>query len=252
MKNQTKTTNSNRFRRVEPYCVVGSGEIGATIWKDKNAGVDSAYAVTLFRLGDSPASPARPYEVAELFDLLSVVRLLSFEIATDGCVESGLRDDLLTLSGYLDAIRYGGVGDTAPVQLEPPVGRSLRAVLEYLMEEERAHFAEHGGDHIYRHAALLDSWLNGGGLVGDGLTAESDRVGYYGGCPICATHDGYFRLAGEAWFVCVRHQVRWRAPGHLNLDHAERLDGELGERAREYRVVEPIRPQSRLARPSVS
>jgi len=45
---------------------------------------------------------------------------------------------------------------------------------------------------------------------------------YFGDCPECRHNDGHLNIRDEHWFICKRHQVKWRAGSGIFPDwHTE-------------------------------
>src|SRR5262249_10296163 len=118
---------------------------------------------------------------------------------------------------------------------------SLRAVLDYLLDDERTSYRESPRhDHIYRSLSVIDVWVEGlereqhatknegealplEGPLPKAVRMDSRRAvvevpvddAYWGVCPFCLRHDGYLNLGRSHWFVCHADRVRWSVGENL-------------------------------------
>lgn len=71
---------------------------------------------------------------------------------------------------------------------------------------------------------------------------------YFGTCPECGSHDGYYNVGKAHWFVCHEHEVRWcvgsnlfsswRTEDELDQEFAHSIDPGWGS----YSVVDEESP----------
>ena len=69
---------------------------------------------------------------------------------------------------------------------------------------------------------------------------------YFGACPECGGHDGYFNIRRDHWFACHRHKVMWLLGSNLFSswrDETEEQWQANAEMLASYEVINPIMPE---------
>lgn len=106
-------------------------------------------------------------------------------------------------------------------------------------------------------ASVLETALKGTGAnyaVCRGNGVREDRPDdHFGLCPTCHRTDGYLNVGRDHWFICVEHQVTWRAGANIFSDWRGETQAQQLRNARKlerYRVVKPFYwPESGEAQP---
>ncbi len=229
----------------KPYAMLGAGRLTASLWKEGDEHAGWRYRFNLFRMSRVTGRVGQRFLPQDAPDLARLAQLLAFTLSDDGCLDRELRDDLSCLAACLDQVLPSTAGSGRP-RPRPwgAVGRALREVLDYLLDEEKAHFAvSPTPDHIYRQLVLLDRWCAG---VDGAESLRLDRVdaqavlSTHGGCPLCARVDEIVADACVRWAVCHDHQVRWCIGDRGPINGAV-VDSEPRQRIRDYLIVEPLR-----------
>lgn len=229
----------------KPYAMVGAGRLTASIWKEGDEHSGWRYRFNLFRMSRASGRISQRFLPQDVADLARLAQLLAFALSDDGCLGSELRDDLSCLAACLDQVLPSTAGSGRP-RPRPwgAVGRALSEVLDYLLNEEKVHFAySPSSEHIYRHLVLLHRWW--AGVEGiellrlDRVDAEA-VLSTHGGCPLCAGIDEIVGDASVRWAVCHDHQVRW-CIGDRDAMNGAVVDSEPRQRIRDYLIVEPLR-----------
>lgn len=98
----------------------------------------------------------RPQDVP---DLVKLVRLLTFSLADDGCLNAELRSDLMCLSACLDDVLGTPDGYRAGVR-RAYEANALASVVAYLWKTEARHFEEYPECFpLMTDVLLLRRWL---------------------------------------------------------------------------------------------
>lgn len=241
-------TDANESRQAagrKPYAMLGAGRLTATLWKEGNEHAGWQYRFNLFRMSRNSGRVSQRFLPRDVPDLARLAQLLAFTLSDDGCLDSELRDDLSCLAACLDQVLPSTAGSGRP-RPRPwgAVERAIREVLDYLLDDEKEHFAQSPSPgHIYRQLLLLDRWLSGvegtESLRLDRVDAEA-ILSSDGGCPLCG---GVDEIVGDAclrWAVCHAHQVRWCIGEREEINGAA-VGSQPWQRIREYLIVAPLR-----------
>ena len=177
---------------------------------------------------DAQYEAARAAVSGQAAGLREEVQVLTRVVAGDEPRTRPDAGDLLDRSPSVRAVRViHPTPDTVPLV-------SLRAVLEYLWDDEHASYRQSPGvNHVFRSLGVLDDWLSAlerePAAAGEGdagpppgrlasvARAEVQRAvvevsadqAYWGVCPYCLRNDGYLNLGWSHWFVCHADRVRW-------------------------------------------
>ena len=219
MKHGKHATKQRRRLVRKPYAMLGAGPLAASIWKAKRKGRQFAYRFNIFRMCAKSGQVSQRFTPRDIPHLVSLVRLLAFEIANDGCLDVSLRDDLFCLAACLDEVlgkprtaNSNCSDDNPSAPLPRSVNWAIERVLDHLWREEADNFKETPCiEHIYRSLVVIHRWLDGSWSSDEVLVSFEDLEpsDHFGVCPVCGKNDGYLNVRGANWFVCHKHQVRW-------------------------------------------
>ena len=249
------TKQRNRLVR-KPYAMLGAGPLAASIWKAKRKGQQFAYRFNIFRMCARSGQVSQRFTPSDIPHLVSLVRLLAFEIANDGCLDVNQRDDLSCLAACLDEVlgkprtEANRSSDNSSAPVPRSVNHAIENVLDYLWEDEAKNFQDNPCiGHIYRSLAVIQCWLDGSWSSGEMLVSFEDLEpsDYFGVCPICGTNDGYLNVRRSNWFICHKHRVRWCVGDLFSIGKDETADTwqRNWEQIGDYREVEPFRLRDR-------
>jgi hypothetical protein len=240
--NEVRKTANNR-----PYAMLGAGRLTSAVWKEGDDDSGWHYRFNIFRMNRPSGRVSQRYRPQDVVDLARLAQVLAFALSDDGCMDSELRDDLSCLAACLDQVLPDTKGGRRP-RPRPwgAVGRAVREVLDYLLEDERVHFAESPStDHIYRQLVLLDRWCAG---VEEVESVRLDRIGTEvqvssdGGCPLCAETHELVVDQRLVWAACRSHRTRW-CLGERDETEGPRSVSPGWHEVRDYLGVEPLRPK---------
>lgn len=227
----------------KPYAILGAGRLTASIWKEGDEGAGWQYRFNLFRMSRTSGRVGQRFLPQDVPHLARMAQLLAFALADDGCIDRSLRDELSCLASFLDERLPSNRGGGRP-RLSVVVRHALREVLNYLLDDEKEHFARSPSPgHIYRRLVLLHQWAAGveevESLRLDCIDAEgiSDSRG---GCPLCAAIDDIVSVAGIRWAVCRRHRTRWCLGSSAEANGCAAQE-EAAAGIHDYLIVEPLR-----------
>lgn len=268
MENQTTKQKGGQLpqKTVEcgkPYERVGIGPWHAEIFKERLEDGRWGYRFALDRTGCEQRPPGHgDFDTEDVLALPELSRLLATTFVQDGCLETEVRQDLQCLEDVMNWVlgdRYGadgseetttarspqGVERAGPVplmmryRLPATLAGAIRGVLEYLYEEESDFYANPSGSHVYRHLAVLQSWLERRQVS---VEAEQEAA-RFGGCRVCGQSDGHVNIGRSHWFVCHAHRVRWCAGEDLFSSWKSETEDDWTANhvlIADYRVVRPI------------
>lgn len=232
--------------------MLGAGPLAASVWKAERKGERFAYRFNIFRMCAMSGRVSQRFTPNDIPYLASLVRLLAFEIANDGCLDVSSRDDLFCLAACLDEVlgKSRTEADRSCDDSSAPMPRNvhwaIEKVLEYLWEDEAKNFHDNPGiGHIYRSLVVIQCWLDGSWASDEVLVSFEDLEpsDYFGVCPICGTNEGYLNVHRSNWFVCHKHRVRWCVGDLFSTWKDESADTwqRNWKQICDYREVEPFR-----------
>ena len=88
----------------KPYAMLGAGRLTASIWKSGDERSGWQYHFNVFRTSRGNGHVSQWFAPSDVSSLVKLARLLAFTLADDGCLESGLRDDLIRLAADLHQV----------------------------------------------------------------------------------------------------------------------------------------------------
>lgn len=90
-------------RSRKPYTLVGAEQLTASVYKtgDELSGFDYRFNIT--RLNNRTGRVNQWFTPHDIISLVKLVRVLSVELANDGCMNTELRNRLFSLATELDA-----------------------------------------------------------------------------------------------------------------------------------------------------
>ena len=150
-------SNSDRC----PYTVVGSGRLNSFIYKIGGHGNGWSYHFNVFRCCPETGQVDQRFKPEDLLHMTTLVRLLAREIAKDGCVEAGLRDDLGCLATFLDVLAAEDV-NLRFLSMDDDVAAAIHTVLGYLWDDEQLSYKQNPSkDHIFTSLQVVNEWFRG-------------------------------------------------------------------------------------------
>jgi hypothetical protein len=211
---------------------------------------------------DAQDEVARAAVSGEAVGLLEEVQVLTRVVEGDEPRTGPEAGDMLDRSPSVRAVRViHPTPETVPLA-------SLRAVLEYLWDDEHANYRQSpGANHVFRSLGVLDDWLSalerepaaagegsegpGPGRMANAARAEAQQAvvevsadqAYWGVCPYCLRNDGYLNLGRSHWFVCHADRVRWLVGENLfsTWRHDTAADWDANwERIGSYATCRPV------------
>jgi len=233
----------------EPYSILGSGNLCASLYKRGTERGGWYYHFNLFRMDQSSGSADPRFRPSDVIDLAKLARLLAFAMAEDGCLQAGPRDDLYRLAARLDGVLpVDRHCQFRALEVDSSAAHALREMLDYLWEDEARHFRDGPAEnHIYRNLVVLDRWLAGVGPA-RGATLQAFHFNGHGPrgavCPICGGRDARVTLEHSTWMVCHAHEVRWQVderPPSASGTPAADAGSKNWQRIGHYREVVPYR-----------
>lgn len=95
--------NAMSSKTRKPYTLVGAEDLTASVYKTGDELVGFDYRFNIVRLHRRTGRVDQWLTPSDLIALTKLVRVLAAELAVDGCMEPGLRDELFRLSASLDS-----------------------------------------------------------------------------------------------------------------------------------------------------
>ena len=88
----------------KPYAMLGAGRLTSSLWKHQRPDDEWMYRFNVYHTDHNDGTVSHWLEPRDLLSLLKLVRVLAFELAEDGCLPVGLRQQLNELADIVDAV----------------------------------------------------------------------------------------------------------------------------------------------------
>lgn len=226
-----------------PPCVVaGADDLTATVWRTTDQTSQDGYRFILSRCDEQTGEVSQLYRAEDLFAFVRLVRVLAHEIAVDGCLSDGLRNDLGMLAYTLE--RFLGSHERRASGTPDVVVTAVSDVLGFLGSD--AGGALFGGalpGDLARPLDLLSQWVEESSR--ESVSPATGHNDFFGVCPVCHSGGERIDVGRVHWLVCHRHELRWLLGEDLIESFPQQTPAEqesARERLSAYQVVEPLRP----------
>lgn len=97
----------------QPYHVLGADKVTSFLWKDGDERTGWQYSFNVFRVDRTTGEVSQLFQPTDVESLARLTRLLAFELSSDGCLPSDLRNDLACLASCLDDVLRAPTSPTA-------------------------------------------------------------------------------------------------------------------------------------------